>query len=294
MRRATSPSAGRVFATLAFAVLTTTGAKAQDVPGPSPSSSPSPAPSNAPAATDPCGDDNLLATTDRPTFGTNPCVVKDGNSNVEFGYKNTTTSGSPGGTRSVSYPEARERSGILPNLELVLDLPSQVEFGSPAGRIGTDSNFGAGLKYELGYSQNFVHGIAGEVVFPSGTAGGFPSFNGSYQIGGSILPGLGANLTLGFNTFSSPNPAGGKNVTTTSFQPTFIVGGLVAPETKLSVEAALSTSSGPGTSGRYFGNVFLQHQFTKNLLIDIEAAQRFTVVDRAHQHYIGAGGAIKL
>jgi hypothetical protein len=253
-------------------------------------------PAATPAATDPCGDTNLLATTDRPTFGTNPCVVKPAATIVEFGYRNTSTSGANAG-HEFSVPQNRDRIGLLPHVELVLDVPSSLTASSNGGSISGVSNIGTGLKYEFGYFGSFVHGIAAEVVYPTGDASlssSLPSFNGSYQIGGAIAKDLGFNLTLGFNSFSSPNPNGVRNVSTTAFAPTFILGSAIAPQTKLNVEVANISTSGPGTSGKYYGNVFLQHQFARFLLLDVEAAQRFTVIDGTHEHYFGFGGSVRL
>jgi hypothetical protein len=153
------------------------------------------------------------------------------------------------------------------------------------------------LKYELGYFGSFVHGFAAEAVYPTGSTAfsdGLPSFDYSYQIGGGIVHNVGFNVTLGFDSFSAPRPAGGGNVATTAFAPTLILGAVVAPQTKLNVELANTSSNGPGSSGQYFGNVFLQHQVAKDLLLDVEAEQRFTVVHGAHQHYVGAGGSIRI
>jgi hypothetical protein len=247
------------------------------------------------APSDPCGDTNLLATTDRPTFGTNPCVVKPGDAIVEFGYRNTSTTG-PDGSNQTSYPQNRDRIGLFPHVELVLDLPLAIRLTTLGGTVEGSSNIGTGLKYEFGYFGSFVQGIAAEVVYPTASgpfSNGRPSFNESYQIGGRIIKNVSFNLTLGANTFSSPNAFGNGNVTTTAFRPTFILGALIAPATKLSVEVANSSSSGPLTSGQYFGNIFLQHQFAKFILIDVEAAQRFTVVNGTRLSYFGAGGALR-
>lgn len=244
---------------------------------------------------DPCGDSDLLATTDRPTFGTNPCTVKPGAAFVEFGYRNTVTSGPLGGTAS-SVPQNRDRAGIVPRVEFVLDTPSAVTATSAGSRASGSSDLGTGLKYEIGYFHGLVHGIAAEVVYPTaGTpfSNGKPSFDESYQIGGGIVKNVGFNLTLGVDTFSSPNPGGGREVTTSAFQPTFVLGGAIAPRTKLNVELANSSSSGPGTSGRYDGNVFVQHAFTDYLLLDVEAAERFTIVNGTREHYVGFGGSIR-
>jgi hypothetical protein len=264
------------------------------------SASPAPSPAATGAATaapaDPCGDTDLLGTTDRPTFGTNPCVVKPQAAIVELGYRNTTTSNGANSARVAGYPLNRYRIGFAPHLELILDLPTDLVTSGATPRSG-DSNLGTGLKYEIGYFGSFVHGFAAEAVYPTGStafSNGFPSFNGSYQIGGTIARNLGFNLTLGFNSFSSTGPAGGKNVATTAFAPTLIVGGVIAPATKLNVEIANSSSNGPGSSGQYFANVFAQHQVSKGLLIDAEAEQRLTVVHGAHQHYVGAGLAIRI
>jgi hypothetical protein len=280
----------RALLTLSAIIVSLTCAALADVP-------PEPAPSaTAASAADPCGDSDLLATTDRPTFGTNPCVVKPATAIVEFGYRNTVTSGSGSGQLS-SVPQNRDRIGLFRNVELVIDAPSALSASTHGGSISGASDLGTGLKYEFGYFGNFVHGIAGEVVYPTGGAafsGGLPSFNGSYQIGGPIAHNLGFNLTLGFNTFSAPDPNGVKNVQSTAFAPTFILGSAIAPLTKLNVEVAGNSTSGPGSSGQYYGNVFLQHQFTEYLLLDIEAAQRLTVVNGTHQHYVGFGGSIRL
>lgn len=248
------------------------------------------------SASDPCGDTNLLATTDRPTFGTNPCVVKPKHTIVELGYRNTTISAGNASGNVVSYPNNRDRIGIARGLEVVLDLPTDLRARASSGSNG-ESNVGTGLKYEFGYFGSFVNGIAVEAVYPTAgasVANGLPSYNGSYQIGGGIFRNVGFNLTLGFNSFASPNQVGGKNLGTTAFQPSLILGGVVAPGTKLNIEIANSSSSGIGTSGRYYGNVFLQHQISSGLLLDIEAEQRFTVVNGARERYFGAGGSIRL
>ena len=275
----------------AFVALSSTIAHAD--PTPSPEASAAPAVSSA----DPCGDTNLLATTDRPTFGTNPCVVKVGTGIAELGYRNTTTSSRAGTAHLSVDPQSRDRIGIAKNLEFVLDTPSAAHLTEGGVTTGGGTNLGTGLKYEFGYFNGFVDGIAAEVVYPTGGTppnnNDLPSFNGSYQIGGPIANNFGFNLTLGFNAFSSPTPAGGKNTSTTAFTPSLILGGVVAPQTKLNFEIANSSSSGPGTSGQYYGNIFLQHQFSKFLLLDVEAAQRLTVVNGTHQFYIGAGGSIR-
>jgi hypothetical protein len=297
--RSRLPHRGLAVTIIAIAValmIAITQAKVQaDEPVPAASASPMNAASVA--GSDPCGDTNLLATTDRPTFGTNPCVVKPRDAIIEIGYKNTTTTGDARTSEQSSYPENRDRIGLVKNLELVLDVPTDLRSTASGTSINGLSNLGTGLKYEIGHFGTFVHGVAAEAVYPTGDSrftNGLPSFNGSYQIGGAILPNLGFNLTLGFNSFSTPGDRSGKNVTTTAFAPSFIVGGRVAPETKLNVEVANASSSGPGTSGQYFGNVFLQHQFSSFLLLDVEVAQRLTVVDGSHQHYVGAGAAVKL
>jgi hypothetical protein len=259
-------------------------------------SAPSPGPTSSPyvSAKDPCGDSNLLATTDRPTFGTNPCVVKNQEAILEFGYRNTTTSGQNGSV-SVSYPSNRTRIGILTNLELVLDTPTLLRTTSNGTTLTTQSNLGTGLKYEIGYFGSFVHGFAAEAILPTASTGlaAHTSYNGSYQIGGGIFKNVGFNLTLGATTGTVTRPSG-VDAAVTSFQPTLIVGGLIAAATKLNVEVAGSSANGPGTSGQYFGNVFLQHQLSKSLLVDVEASQRFTVVSHQHLHYFGAGGSVRI
>jgi hypothetical protein len=222
--------------------------------------------------------------------------VKPAAAIAEFGYRNTSTSGGDAGHVS-DVPQNRDRIGLFPRVELVLDVPSALAASGNGLSTSGVSNFGTGLKYEFGYFRSFVHGIAAEVVYPTGDAplsSSLPSFNGSYQIGGAVAKNVGFNLTLGFNSSSSPNPRTLKNVSSTAFAPTFILGSAIAPQTKLNVEVANISTSGPGTSGQFYGNVFLQHQFAHFLLLDVEAAQRFTIVGGTHEHYFGFGGSVRL
>ncbi len=214
---------------------------------------------------------------------------------LEFGYRNTITSGS-GANATSTYPQNRSRFGLLPGLELVVDTPTLLRVSEKGSTLFGVSNIGTGLKYEIGYFGSFVHGFAAEVVLPTADTAftnGHSSFNGSYQIGGGIVKNVGFNLTLGFNN-STVLQTPGHNGTVTAFAPTLIAGGKVAPDTKLNVEVAGNSANGVGTSGQYYGNVFLQHQFAKFLLLDVEAEQRLTVASGGHQHYIGAGGSIRL
>src|SRR5271156_262523 len=113
---------GRLFGVLpacvTFVAILAGGANAAPSPAPD-----APATPSVPAA-DPCGDTNLLATTDRPTFGTNPCVVKPQTAILEFGYRNTTVPGSPDASNLTSYPQNRTRIGLIRGVELVVDTPS--------------------------------------------------------------------------------------------------------------------------------------------------------------------------
>ncbi len=279
---------------------------AMPVPGDAQNVPVSPTIAEAAAKADPCGG-GLLTTTDRPTFGTNPCVVKQSQAHVEAGYKNQTSS-NPTGSSLVTFPNARLREGLAHNVEFLIDVPTTLTRSASAGPTPDNSfgDVGVGLKWEAGHGKRFVHGLAGEVVFPAATTAfgtGVPSFNGSYQAAYGILPRLGVGITLGFNDFATPlaqttiarSATSFRNPTTLAFTPAFAVGGSIFPTTKISLEIAQNSSQAALRSGSTYGDVFVQQLVFPSVLVDANIGQRFNALPNgSRQHYAGAGIAVHL
>ena len=165
--------------------------------------SPSP---TASAPSDPCG--SLLSIVNRPTITTGVCTVRTGRFDLENGYTNTTTTGSPAGSSAI-YPQSLLRIGTAdPRLDFEFGFPSAQtsSVGQPA--VGGLSDVSLATKYELGYSTDADWGLYGEVTYPTGskafTAGNAQftgDFNGAYIISSEFsLAG-----TLGFNALSGAN-----------------------------------------------------------------------------------------
>lgn len=245
----------------------------------------------ADAPKDPCGETNLLATTDRPTFGTNPCVVKAANAIFELGYTNSTVGG-VNGAATTTYPSARIRLGLVDRLELVVDLPTQTRVVMRGATVDGIGDLGLGLKYELGHSDKFVYGLAGEAVLPSGSfpfSVNAPSYNGSAQFGYGIAPRVGVGLTLGFANQPS-NSTGTTDRRGTTFDGAFAVGVGLTPSTKITAELAhVRDVAHPAQT---YGDLFLQQAIGQRYLVDINVGTAFNAIDGVKRHYVGAGLAI--
>jgi hypothetical protein len=243
-----------------------------------------------PPPPDPCGATNLLATTDRPTFGTNPCVVKAANAIIEVGYRNLSDPSLASGV--YGFPNARVRAGLFDNVELVIDVPTneRLRRGVPGAQGFSDAGFG--LKWEIGHTSNVVYGVAGEAVLPSGSApftAQSPSYNGSFQAGWGFAKHAGAGVTLGFvdqpYTASTSLPR-----RASTFAGAFAVGYGFTPSTKLTAEVA--NNRAPGAVSQTYGDLFLQQLITQRVLIDVNAGTAFNAVIGSKSHYVGGGIAV--
>ena len=275
----------RLFATAAFVCAAgfAAGADAQSSPAPSPSPSPS-------APSDPCG--SIMSIVNRPTFGTGVCTVRSGHWDIENGYTNTVTTGLGGGNSAV-YPQSLIRFGTFDDrLDLEVGAPSEEvsSVGGPA--ISGSTDLSLGIKYELGYTSNWLYGVNAVVVVPSGShafTAGNAQFSGNFNFGYTINSEFGIAGTVGANAFSAPNAAGVPQSYFAVTPSLLVSAALPGGPSQVTAEYAYFSSAGPGLGGKSWADFVYYRDFGPNIQFDVEYGFSPTSINGQKQHYVGAG-----
>lgn len=273
---------------LAWAIGVTAGiARAQAAPGPSPAPSPSATPS---APSDPCG--SLLSIVNRPTVSTGVCTVRTGHIELENGYTNTTTTGTPGGS-SALYPQSLLRIGTFdPHLDFEFGFPSAETSSVGQPRIAGSTDISLASKYELGYSASGDWGIYGAVTIPTGSkafTAGNAQFTGDLDGAYTINSEFGLAGTLSFNAFSAANAAGVPQ-SYFAFVPSLeLSAALPGGPSQISAEYAYFSAAGPGLPGKSLVDFVYQRDFGNHVQFDVEYGFSPTSINGQTQHYVGAG-----
>jgi hypothetical protein len=113
-----------------------------------------------------CASQNAAFTEDDLSGITSPCAAQPGTLLVETLYFQNASR--TGGTALAAYPLVRLRTGIVHNLELVIDPPSQVaESGLHGLGVYPVTRLGYGLNYTLGSNGHSASGFGVEMQPPS-------------------------------------------------------------------------------------------------------------------------------
>lgn len=273
---------------LAWAVGATAGiARAQATPNPSPAPSPSATPS---APSDPCG--SLLSIVNRPTVSTGVCTVRTGHIELENGYTNTTTTGTPGGS-SALYPQSLLRIGTFdPHLDFEFGFPNAATSSVGEPRIVGSTDISLASKYELGYSSSGDWGIYGAVTIPTGSkafTAGNAQFTGDLDGAYTINSEFSLAGTLSFNALSGANAAG-LSQSYFAFIPSLeLSAALPGGPSQISAEYAYFSAAGPGLPGKSLIDFVYQRDFGTHVQFDVEYGFSPTVINGQSQHYVGAG-----
>jgi hypothetical protein len=250
----------------------------------------SPAPSaSATPIPDPCG--TILSIVTRPTVTTSVCTVRAHHVLLETGYTNTTITG-PGGGNAVTYPQALLRLGTWnPHLGFYFTPPSAESTTAGGPRIAGTSDINAGVKYELGYNQNAVWGVNGQISFPTGskafTAGG-AQYTGNFNWAYTLNSEFSAAGTLGFNALAGFD-AHGNVQHFFAFIPTLELEAALPANSQLFAEYAYFSQTGVGLPGRSLIDFGYQKDFGPHVQFDIEFGVQPTVITGQQQHYVGSG-----
>ena len=146
-------------------------------------------PSPSPTPSDPCANDRLLATANRPTIGYSACAVKRDTVVFELGYQNEVEGTPQKGSVQSQWPQAFTRVGVAPRFEFDLIGPnyeavrSYAPRGAGAQQYGvTDSGFG--FKYEFVPTGKWTLAVDGLYTAPTGSkflTAGSASYTGNFD-----------------------------------------------------------------------------------------------------------------
>lgn len=256
-----------------------------------------PAPSPSPAATpsgpsDPCG--SILSIVNRPAITTGVCTVQTGHFVVENGYSNTAITG-PGGGQTVMFGQndVGVRVGTFdPHFDIEFTPPNYMRT-SVGGTVATgSSDMAVGAKYELGYTDKALWGVAGFVTVPSGTpafTAGNAQFTGDFEAGYALNSEFGLAGALSFNALSGLN-AGGHPQSYFTFIPSVeLTAALPGGPSQLFGEYAYFSQAGPNLDGKSVLDFGYQRVFGPHVLLDVEYGFSPTTINAQQYHYIGAG-----
>ena len=113
-----------------------------------------------------CNSQNAVFTEDDLSGFPSPCAAQPKTLIVETVYYQNASK--EGGTALAAYPMVRLRTGIVRNLELLVDPPSQVaESGLRGLGLYPATHLGYGLNYTMRSTPRFASGFGVEVVPPS-------------------------------------------------------------------------------------------------------------------------------
>jgi len=251
----------------------------------------SPSPSPTPAApSDPCG--SLLSILNRPTVTTGVCTVRTGHFDLENGYTNTTTTGTPGGSGAL-YPQSFLRIGTAdPHLDFEFGFPSAVTTSVGEPTIAGTSDVSLATKYEVGYNSKALWGVYGAITYPTGSkafSAGNAQFTGDFNGAYTINSEFGLAGGLSFNALSGINSAGAAQSYFAFIPSVELTAALPGGPSQLGAEYAYFSAAGPGLPGKSLIDFVYQRDFGSHLQFDVEYGFSPNVINGQSQHYVGAG-----
>lgn len=277
-----------LIATLALTLVPAV-AIAQTLPSPSPSSAPAaatPAPSTlypALRTNDPCT--SLSAIITRPSVTNSVCTVRPNHVLVETGYTNTTTLGAG---NTVTYPLSLIRVGTkIPGLEFDLTPPSAIRT-SAGGLLSGTTDFGAGLKYVLGYTPKFNYGVQASFTAPTGSHAFSANGTNAFY---AVQAGYTINSVLSLATAAQLFEFANNGAHFSQFVPSLLLNASLPWSSGVFVEAArFSNANGRGTPARMQYMAGVTHDVGQRLQLDVEAGLSPTVAAGKY-HFVGFGAA---
>lgn len=235
-----------------------------------------------------------MSIVNRPTISTGVCTVQTGHFVVENGYSNTVTTGPGGGNTVVAgQNNVGIRVGTFdPHFDLEFTPPNYARssLGGITATGSTDMTFGA--KYELGYTDKALWGIAGFASVPSGTpafTAGNAQFTGDFNWAYALNSTFGVNGTLAASALSGLNAAGSPQSYFAFIPSIELTATLPGSPNELFGEYAYYSASGPNFGGKNVFDFGYLRDFGPHVQLDVEYGWSPTVINAQQYHYIGAG-----
>jgi hypothetical protein len=190
---------------------------------------------------------------------------------LETGYQNTTTT-FHAISSNVQYPQALIRVGTtIPGLELDVAPASAARTNAGDKAITGDTDFGAGIKYVIGYSKNFNYGAnvfltapTGSAAFSAGGTNALYNFNYGYTI---------SQVFALAGTFGLLSQTNGVQRWST-FIPSLMLTASLPNATNLFTEfATFTNAAAPGSAARAQYLVGVSRAITQRLQVDVEISR---------------------
>lgn len=231
-----------------------------------------------------CASQNAAFTEDDLSGFTSPCAAQPKTLIVETVYFQNASK--VGGTALAAYPLVRLRTGIVRNLELVVDPPSQVaESGLHGLGLYPTTHLGYGLNYTMHATSRFASGVGIEVVPP----------NSRFQVD-ARQPKYIFDFTAGYRV--------GRRATLSAMatgSSSHLVGfGRIAPSAtvRFAYDAGHRTQISTGFGARVvargnvtqsYGDIAVNEVLHKNITWAIGLGTAFNPVRNAKAHYLASG-----
>jgi hypothetical protein len=246
------------------------------------SPSPSPAPS---APSDPCG--SITSVVSRPSIASSVCAVPSGQVEVESGWSNTTTNGSPAGN-TLAYGIGAIRFGTKNNhLDLELNPPNYAttSVGGPPAVSGW-SDTAVGVKYEAGYNARAAWGVNGIATFPTGSSAfsaGGSQYTGNFNWTYTLNQTFGLGGTMGFNSFRA------SSISYFAWTPSVLLSATLPNATSVYGEFAYVSRAGPALASKSIFDFGYVRALTPHWQVDAAYGFSPTLIAAQRQSYIGFG-----
>lgn len=231
-----------------------------------------------------CTLQNSAMTEDDLSGFTSPCAVRPGSLIVETVYFQNASK--EGGTALAAYPLVKIRTGIVRNLELVIDPPSQVaESGLHGLGLYPTTRLGYGMNYTIATTSRSAFGVGVEVV-PQSSRFNVDERQPKYVFDFTFGTRVGARATVSALVSGSSS---------------HLVGfGRIAPSATMRVaydigkRSQIMTDVGArvvarGTVAQGFGDISLNEVLRKNITWSIGLGTTFNPVGNAKAHYLASG-----
>jgi len=235
-----------------------------------------------------------LSIVNRPTITTGVCTVQTGHFVVENGYSNTTITGPGGGNTIVAgQNDVGIRFGTFdPHFDIEFTPPNYAR-SSVGGAVATGStDMTVGAKYELGFTDKALWGIAGFATVPSGTrafTGGNAQFVGDFNFAYTLNSTFSLATTLSANALSGINSAGQAQSYFAFIPSVELEATLPGSPNALFGEYAYYSSAGPNLGSKNVFDFGYLRDIGPHVQLDVEYGFSPTVINAQKYHYIGAG-----
>lgn len=235
-----------------------------------------------------------MSIVNRPTITTGVCTVRTGHFVVENGYSNTTTTGPGAGNTIVAgQNDVGIRVGTFdPHFDVEFTPPNYTHSTVGGANAGGSSDMTFGLKYELGYTDKALWGIAGFATVPSGTpafTAGNAQYTGDFNFAYTLSPAFSLAATLSANALSGIN-SGGQPQSYFAFIPSVELSAtLPGYPNELFGEYAYYTAAGPNLGGKSVMDFGYLRDIGPHVQLDVEYGFSPTVINAQQYHYFGAG-----